>query len=452
MTHDPTSETLAPRGPWRVRSLRRRLVITALVWVVIAVPIGGFALAFAFREVVNNNFDERLTATLLLLIGSTEGTADGEVAVARPLTEQRFQEIYSGWYWVITHADQRLHSRSAWDLPLAPKAANISGVPRLRTTGDSLGNQLRIAEQTVAIPGVTAPVTFAVAGDLAGLQNEVRGFDRLLWLSLLALAAGLALAIVTQVTIGLRPLRRVADEVESVRAGRKQSLDEVGLHEIDRLVAQVNTLIDQDRRLVERARANAADLAHSLKTPLALLRTSFDDENDERLQHVRAIQRTIEWQFARAASTGPRQGVVTEVKAAAEALGAGMRKLHAARNLDIVIDVAADIRFAGDTEDLEEMLGNVLDNACKWTRSRVRLNAVRVNDKLRIEVTDDGPGMTAAQAAIASERGQRFDENTDGSGLGLAIVHDLAAIYGGSLQLGRSTSGGTLATIVLPAG
>jgi signal transduction histidine kinase len=283
------------------------------------------------------------------------------------------------------------------------------------------------------------------------LRDETRNFNRLLWSSLLALAAGLVLAIVTQVTIGLRPLRRVADDVESVRAGRKSSLDAVGLQEIDTLVAQVNTLIEQDRRLVARARANAADLAHALKTPLALLRTSFDDEHDERLQHVRAIQRTLEWQLARAASTGPRQGVVTELKAVAEALGAGMRKLHAARGLEITIDVADHIRFAGDAEDLEEMLGNLLDNACKWARSRVRLTAARLDDRIAIDVADDGPGMTEAQAASASERGQRFDETIEGQGLGLAIVRDLAALYGGTLQIGSATLGGTKASLQLPA-
>jgi signal transduction histidine kinase len=434
-----------------MRSLRHRLIVTALVWIAIAVPSGGIALAYAFREVVSANFDERLTTTLLLLIGSTERTGEGTVVVTRPLTDPRFHQVYSGWYWIVAQGDQRLHSRSAWDLPLEPQPAAVSGMPRLRTTHDSLGHELRIAEQTVTMAGIAAPVTFAVAGDLGSLRDETRNFNRLLWSSLLALAAGLVLAIVTQVTIGLRPLRRVADDVESVRAGRKSSLDAVGLQEIDTLVAQVNTLIEQDRRLVARARANAADLAHALKTPLALLRTSFDDEHDERLQHVRAIQRTLEWQLARAASTGPRQGVVTELKAVAEALGAGMRKLHAARGLEITIDVADHIRFAGDAEDLEEMLGNLLDNACKWARSRVRLTAARLDDRIAIDVADDGSGMTEAQAASASERGQRFDETIEGQGLGLAIVRDLAALYGGTLQIGSATLGGTKASLQLPA-
>jgi signal transduction histidine kinase len=317
---------------------------------------------------------------------------------------------------------------------------------------DALGNDLRVAEQTVTIPGANTPVSFIAAGDLDELHDEVRNFNRLLWSSLLALAVGLILAVVMQITIGLRPLRRVAEDVERVRTGRKQLLDAAGLHEIDTLVTQVNTLIEQDRRLVERARVNAADLAHSLKTPLAVLRSSFQDHEDERLEQVHAIQRILERQLARAASTGPRHSVITDVREVAEALGTGMRKLHAAHDLDITIDVPADVRFAGDSEDLEEMLGNLLDNACKWARRRVHLSARRAGHNITIEVADDGPGMTDAQAATASERGRRFDESTEGSGLGLTIVNDLTSIYDGTLELGRCAWGGTLVTLVLPSG
>jgi len=452
-TRNPHPEAaLASPGVLRVRSLRRRLIVTALVWVIIAVPLGGFALAFAFRDVVSDNFDERLTATLLLLMGSVEAGPDGTVMVARPPTDQRFQQIYSGWYWVITQRGLRLHSRSTWDLPLDPHPRAVSGTPRLRSMRDALGNDLRVAEQTVTIPGAHTPVTFVAAGDLDELHEEVRRFNRLLWSSLLALAVGLILAVVMQVTIGLRPLRRVAEDVERVRAGRKQLLDTAGLHEIDKLVTQVNTLIEQDRRLVERARVNAADLAHSLKTPLAVLRSSFHDDDNERLEQVHSIQRILERQLARAASTGPRHSVTTDVREVAEALGTGMRKLHAGRDLDITIEVPADVRFAGDSEDLEEMLGNLLDNACKWARSRVYLSAGRAGQTIIIEVADDGPGMTDAQAATASERGRRFDESTEGSGLGLAIVNDLTSIYDGTLELGRSAWRGTQVTLVLPAG
>lgn len=448
MTLDPTNSASPPR---RAGSLRRRLIATALVWVVIAVPMGGVALAYAFREVVNHNFDERLTDTLLLLIGATESQADGSVVIARPLSDPRFEKVYSGWYWLIAYGDRQLHSRSLWDLALEPQPESVSGVPRLRTMRDALGHELRVAEQTVTMPGVGTPVTFAVAGDLSSLREEVRGFDRLLWSALLVLSAGLVIAIVVQVTVGLRPLRRVAAGIEQVRTGAKPSLDPVGLHEIDTLVSQINTLIEQDRRLVERARANAADLAHSLKTPLALLRTSFNDEQDERLRYVRTIQRTIEWQLARAASTGPLQGVRTEVASVAHALVGGMRKLHAARGLKIDASVADNVRFAGDREDLEEMLGNLLDNACKWARARVHLTALRNEQQVVIQVEDDGPGMTDVQAHMASERGRRFDERIEGQGLGLAIVQDLVALYGGDLHIDRASLGGARVTLRLPA-
>jgi len=218
------------------------------------------------------------------------------------------------------------------------------------------------------------------------------------------------------------------------------------------LVEQINTLIDHDRQQLERSRGNAADLAHALKTPLAILRSSFKGhEHDEQRAQLDTVQRLIDRQLARAASAGPRPGLATEVGPILHALIEGMRRMHAGRQLALSYECPHGLSFAGDAEDLEEMLGNVLDNACKWARTRVDARALLAGNRLRITIDDDGPGMNETEAQRSTERGQRFDEKMPGSGLGLAIVSDLTEMYRGGLDIARSPLGGTRVTLELPA-
>ncbi|HWK73719.1 MAG TPA: ATP-binding protein [Povalibacter sp.] len=436
----------------RVTSLKARLVLAALAWVAVAIPIGGGGLALSFRDTLADSFDERLTSLLGILMGSAEIAPSGDIVLARPLGDPRFEQVYSGWYWSISH-DQRnaLRSRSLWDQELAAQAAPVSATPRLRSVQDALGKRLRVAEQTVDLPGIAVPVTFAIAGDLATLETDARDFNRLLWLSLIALGGGLVLAILAQVSFGLRPLRKVTANIEQVRVGTAQTLQTTGTRELDTLVEEINTLLDQNRRTLDRARANAADLAHALKTPLSVIRSAMSQDNRDDLVQVLAMQRIIDRHLARAASAGPRRGVLTPVQPVIAALVRGMSKIHSERSLTFDVRIEDEARFAGDAEDLEEMLGNLLDNACKWARSRVAVTARLRQHRLEIEIEDDGPGMSREQQALGIERGQRFDESTPGTGLGLAIVSDLAALYEGAFLMGSSPLGGVKAQLQLPA-
>jgi signal transduction histidine kinase len=437
----------------RVSSLRARLLFAALTWIAIAVPIGGIALAFSFRSVVSEDFDNRLRDALLTLIGAVEVTPGGALTLARPLNDDRFEQVYSGWYWIVdSQRDPPLRSRSLWDLPFAVVPQAVSATAQLRTLEDRSGNSVRVAEQTVELSGLNSPVTFAITGNLAQLSSATRDFNRLLWLSLIALATGLIIAIVTQVSFGLRPLQRVASEVERIRTRQQTHLQTTGLSDIDLLVNQVNTLIDHDRAQLERSRGNAADLAHALKTPLAILRTSFDGaQHEEQRTQLDSVQRLIDRQLARAASSGPRPGVVTDVENTLKGMIDGLRRMHASRALQLGYTCAPGLQFAGDAEDLQEMLGNVLDNACKWARTRVLVKAALAEGELSVVVDDDGPGMTDAEASQATARGQRFDEQTPGTGLGLAIVSDLIEMYEGSIELSRGELGGTRVTLRLPS-
>lgn len=434
----------------RVSSLRTRLVLAALAWVVIATTLGGAGLVLSFRNTLADSFDERLTSLLTTLIGHAEAGPSGEITLARSLGDPRFEKVYSGWYWIIVRDGRSvLRSRSLWDQEFVEESTPVSATPRLRTMHDSLGKNLRIAEQTVDLQGVASAVTFAVAGDLAELESDARDFNQLLWLSLIALGAGLVLAVLAQVSFGLRPLRKVATDIERVRVGSADRLEATGTRELDTLIEEINTLLEQNRRTLDRARANAADLAHALKTPLSVVRAAMAHDNDD-LVHVDAMQKIIDRHLARAASAGPRRGVATAVEPVVSALLRGMAKIHSERQLRFSSQIADGAMFAGDMQDLEEMLGNLLDNACKWARSQVVAKAEIRSQQLCITIEDDGAGISAEQQARAIERGQRFDEATPGTGLGLAIVTDLAALYEGSLTLGSSDLGGVRAQLLLP--
>jgi signal transduction histidine kinase len=306
-------------------------MLAALAWVAVAIPIGGGGLALSFRNTLADSFDERLTSLLRILMGSAEIGPSGTIVLARPLGDPRFEQVYSGWYWTISHDNRNaLRSRSLWDQEFAAKEAAVSATPRLRTLQDALGKRLRVAEQTVDLPGIGVPVTFTVAGDLASLEEDARDFNRLLWLSLIVLGAGLVLAILAQVSFGLRPLRKVTANIERVRVGAAQTLETTGTRELDTLVEEINILLEQNRRTLDRARANAADLAHALKTPLSVVRSAMTQENNEDLVHVEAMQRIIDRHLARAASAGPRRGVTAAARPVVEALVRGMSKIPSA--------------------------------------------------------------------------------------------------------------------------
>ncbi len=440
----------------RPDSLRARLILAALVWVLLATALGGLALSMSFRNTVEHSFELRALALLTTLVGTTEVATDGSLSSTRPLGDPQFERVYSGWYWLI--ADDRkvlLSSRSLWDLELAPARTNVSAIPDIRTLRDSQGRELRAFEQTLLLPGATVPLTFMLTADEEALDREIAEFNLLLWGALAALGIGLVVAIVLQVGFGLRPLKQLATEIGLVRKGSTPRLTPTGTRELDMLVDEINTLIDHNRTHLTRARSHAGDLAHALKTPLAVLKSRLASgvpaDVEEERELVQLMQKIIDRQLSRVAAAGPRRGASTSVGPTVAAVLRGMRKIHADRSLSLDSAVETNALFAGDDQDLEEMLGNLLDNACKWAAARVHVSSAIRPGRVTITVADDGPGMSETQILLASERGQRFDSSVPGNGLGLAIVSDLVDLYGGKLRLSRSVLGGLQAELELPA-
>jgi signal transduction histidine kinase len=306
----------------------------------------------------------------------------------------------------------------------------------------------------------------SVAGDASEIFDETRSFDYYLGGTFTALGIVLLLTTVFQVRFGLAPLKRISESIAAIRSGRAERLEGAFPVEIAPLARETNALIDANREIVERARTHVGNLAHAIKTPLSVIVNeasahAIDPFAAKVLEQADMMRDQVahHLQRARIAARVSIVGTVTEVAPAIEALRRTMEKIHRGRGIVITLKADSAAKFRGERQDLEEMVGNLVDNACKWASSGVLIEAMVAPPAqagaapvLRIVVDDDGRGLSAAERAQVSRRGQRLDESKPGSGLGLSIVVDLASLYGGSLTLGDAPSGGLRAELLLPAG
>lgn len=443
-------------------SLAFRLVVAAVLWITVALAAGGLLISTLFRDSVERNFDTRLTVHLDSLIAAAELGASGVPELARTPPDPRFELPYSGWYWQVW--DDRgtvlLRSRSLWDQTLENPAAARQGIARNGLIPGPDGGALRIRFIDITLPDQPAPASplrFAVAANLSELEAELRPFNMALIWSLAALGLGLALAVAVQVRIGLRPLRGIRIALKDIRAGRSQRMAGNWPDEVRPLVRELDALLEQDAVVLERARTHVGNLAHALKTPLAVLgneaarKGTPDAAAIER--QVSTMRRWVDHYLARAraAATGTVLGARTPVAPVIDDLRRTLERIHVDRNLTIEAGAGAGIVFRGERQDLEEMMGNLMDNACKWARGRIKVTADAGDDTVILVIDDDGPGLPEHQHRDAVGRGRRLDESAPGSGLGLAIVSDIAGLYGGALGLAESPLGGLRATLTLPA-
>jgi signal transduction histidine kinase len=441
----------------RAGSLEARLVAISALWIAVALGAAAFVLADLYREHVAQEHAERVRGSLEELAGTLDVDATGRLVSTRPLADPAFRRPYSGYYWDVSAGGRvLLRSRSLWDHALPASGRGASGGEPQRLAGPD-GGSLLAWTQTVRLPRHPEPLTLRVAADDSRVAAMAASFAKTLAVSLALLAVGLFALVVVQVRIGLAPLRRLGAAVTALRAGQSDDVDGEFPSEVRPLVDDLNAVLRQNRDLLARARTHAGNLAHALKTPLAVMRNALPDvgppaaaatlrEQVERM-HA-AIERHLVRARAGAATVPGRHAAV------APAIDDVLRVLRRAGGARIEFEavVAPGLRFAGDAADLQEILGNLLDNAGKWARTRVRVTARREADGLRIDVEDDGPGIPPEQRSDAIRRGVRLDTTRPGTGLGLQIVDELCGIYGGSLALGDAALGGLAATVRLPAG
>jgi len=454
----------------RSNSLALRLFLTATAWAVIILAITGVILSSLYRQAVERSFDRRLNVYLRTLVADLSAPPEEGEKFPQSLGEPLFELPLSGWYWQVTRldpgkADLRA-SRSLWD----------AGLPHLQDLGVPPGpdgsrqgyidgpeeQKLRLVERNIDL-GDEGHYLVAVAGDAAEISGETRSFDQALIVTFILLAAVLLLTTMFQVRFGLMPLRRITASLAAIRAGKTERLEGDFPEEIAPLARETNALIEANREIVERARMHVGNLAHALKTPLSVMvneantrgQDAFAGKVREQAEIMRdQVARHLE--RARLAARLTVVGTVTEVAPVVTALARTMEKIHRDKGVAVAVEADPQAKFRGERPDLEEMIGNLVDNACKWAATRVAIVVAREagaeGPAIRIIVDDDGRGLSAAERDQVAKRGQRLDETKPGSGLGLSIVVELARLYGGSLVLGEAPAGGLRAELVLPAG
>jgi len=446
----------------RSRSLASRLVIAAVLWIAAALAIGGFLISALFRDSVERNFDARLTVHVDALIAVSRYDDSGRLMLSRTLPEPRFDLPYSGWYWQIS--DGRgvvlVRSRSLWDQSLEISAPAEQGSMRSAEIAGPERAMLRARFIDVTLPEMppdAPPLRFAVAANRAELRNELRPFNLALLWSLGALGLGIAAAVAIQVRFGLRPLRRVSRALADIREGRTQHMEGDWPSEVQPLVRELDSLLEHNAAVLERARTHVGNLAHALKTPLAVLSNEASRKQGPRPdaidRQVDTMRRWVDHYLVRArtAATGAVLGARTPVAPVIGDLKRTLERIHSDRAIEIAVHQQDErIAFRGERQDLEEMVGNLMDNACKYAASRVDVSTARSDHQLVVMIDDDGVGLPVAQRAEAMGRGRRLDQTSPGSGLGLAIVSDIAGLYGGRLQLDESPEGGLRAALTLP--
>jgi signal transduction histidine kinase len=454
----------------RANSLALRLFLSATIWTVVILIVTGVALSSIYRQSVERGFDRRLAVYLKTLVADV-ASPDEAGEKFGDLGEPLFDLPLSGWYWQVTRLnaprpDVRA-SRSLWDGSL-PHLEDL----QVELTADgsrvsyAIGpedQRLRVVERTVDLDD-EGRYLVAVAGDPSEIDDEIRAFDKALALTFGVLAVVLILTTLFQVRFGLAPLKRISESLAAIRAGTAERLQGAFPDEIAPLARETNALIDANREIVERARTHVGNLAHALKTPLSVVvneATARDDPFAAKVREQADIMRdqiTRHLERARLAARATVIGSVTEVLPVVTALARTMEKIHHDRGIAVDVTAPDDARFRGERQDLEEMIGNLVDNACKWAKARVTLDVVPVRagvgaerPLVRVVVDDDGPGLTPAERQQVGNRGRRLDETKPGSGLGLSIVVELAQLYGGELTLGTAPTGGLRAELTLPA-
>jgi signal transduction histidine kinase len=455
----------------RLNSLALRLFFSATTWTVVILVVTGIVLSSIYRAAVERAFDRRLGVYLRTLVADVATPEENAGKFPQSIGEPLFDLPLSGWYWQVTRLDAPTpdvrSSRSLWDgtLPHLADLATSSapGGARQGYAEGPEGQQLRIVERSIDL-GEEGRFLVAVAGDAAEIDEETHAFDGALFITFGVLAIVLLLTTTFQVRFGLAPLKRISEGLAAIRSGAAERLEGAFPVEIAPLARETNALLDANREIVTRARTHVGNLAHALKTPLSVMMNEAAAQGGNPLAskvqeqtEIMHDQVTRHLERARLAARVAVIGTVTDVGPVVTALARTMEKIHHHRGVAIDIDAGEGARFRGEQQDLEEMVGNLVDNACKWAQSRVVVEVfsekpLPADDRrvVRILVDDDGPGLSPQQREQVARRGRRLDETKPGSGLGLSIVLELATLYGGGLTLGTAPIGGLRVELVLP--
>lgn len=448
-------------------SLARRLVLLALGWSLAALVVSALVLALLFQQAAIRRLDQSLKDLIDNLLAGTTVEA-GEV-LAPALTDLRALRAYSGRYWTIAEptADGGIRtlvpSRSLWDTEfrtppdLAERLAANPGERVAFDTRGPLNEPLRAVASEARLPGREAPLIFLAAEDRSSISRDIGAFVAWTAAAFLLLGAGLIGAVVVQVRVGLRPLFALRREVAAVRRGKAERLQETYPTELQPLTDELNALVTHNQEVVERQRTHVGNLAHALKTPISVMiaeagqRPGALAEVVTRQAEVMRRQVDHHLRRARAAARAQGPGERTSVPEVLDELARALERIFRDKGVEIDWDADDDVLFLGERQDLLEIAGNAMENACKWCRAKVRVRAAPLGpERFGLTIEDDGPGLPADRREEVLRRGTRLDESAPGSGLGLSIIDELARAYGGAVSLGDSALGGLSLAVELP--
>ncbi len=445
------------------RSLALRVVAFSTVWAVIALLLIATVITSLYNSASIASFERVLAANLFNLIGAVGLNDQGSLEGAPEFGDIRFSVPNSGWYWAVEPIVEgkltRMTSPSMTEPVPAPSVETVPFSPEFQrsyvTSGIS-GEQVRVVESEYILGASGDAVRFRLMGNETELRRELNYFRDRLFTYLALFGAGMIGINAVAIRLGLLPLDRVRNALESIREGSIQRLEGQFPHEIAPLTDEMNAMIENNRRIIERSRTQVGNLAHSLKTPLAVLlnegRALGGDKGRLIVEQSEGMRNQVEHYLQRARIAAQRDSVVFRVDAVPvmDRMVRVMAKLSPGKSLAFSSD-QPKLMFAGEQQDLEEIAGNLLENAMKWAGSKAVVSlASEGKDKIRLVIEDDGPGIPPDQAAMALKRGKRLDEKVPGTGLGLSIVSELVSEYGGSLVLERSDLGGLRVRIDLP--
>ncbi len=432
------------------------MILTAAAWITILLIGGGAALDRVLTTSVEQNFDNQLEYVLTAMIASAEIGPDGEIRMNRPLGDQRFLEPNSGLYWQITGAGAMpFPSRSLWDRALSPPVEHNDQTVHFRNSNEFADEPLRIAERAIKLPDSDVAWTFMVAQSRDSLDAQITQLRSVLVTSFLLLALGLIILAALQTFYGLWPLRAVRMAIAQMRSGRESRVTDALPDEVMPMVNELNALLDHNEKQAEESRRHAGNLAHALKTPLTVIMNSATAQSPDLAETVireaTTMRRQVDHHLARARAVGRRghSHSRAQVWESLESVERAVGRLYSHVRLDMAGDKTLAARV--ERQDLDEILGNLIENAAKYGGGSVFVTVEDSADFVEMIVEDDGQGIPESERERLFDRGARLDTGKPGTGLGLAIVRDVVDIYGGTVELEESEDlGGLLVRLKLP--
>jgi signal transduction histidine kinase len=454
-------------------SIAARLVLSAVGLSAVILLIAGIILSTLYRRTTEFAFDERLNVYLKALVADVASFGEADRSEPGNLGEPRFELPLSGWYWQIgkidTERDSEQQTKTSKSLFASrlPRLADLGVRPRSNGIAEAYAEGpdnriIRVIERVIDL-GDDGRYAVSVAGDPEEIISEIRQFNLALLVTFVVLGLALAAVALAQVRFGLEPLANLRAALGQIRRGDAQRIEGNFPPEIAPLADELNLLVDSNHEIIERARTHVGNLAHALKTPISVIVNEAEAEQSQLADKVREQTQLMRDQVqyyldrARAAARAAAVGSVTDVEPVVASMVRTFTKVCQGRGIVFSSSIADGLRFRGEKQDLEEMLGNLIDNAGKWANGHVGISVLQGPDlaherpSILFHIDDDGPGLPKEKRREATRRGQRLDETKPGSGLGLSIVVDLAQLYGGNFAFDDSPLGGLRAALTLPA-